>query len=436
MRRWLLTAAALLALLTPTAPAAAQQPPPEAIAGVRLARARETRAFTEHHLQHLAGGPDCPQAVFVSYAMSDAAPNVSAQWFDVSQIWADLGLAPPGEPLSRCWASRGFTFLDRLWDRSEPSGGFFPRSDLDGEQVMRPDKWADDNSLAGLTWMEAAQRAPEPLERELMLGRARATADFLMNSGVWDDTFGGGFWWNTRHGDTEEGKPAQTNGLAAEFFLQLYGLTGQPIYREWAVKTLVWLDSKLFDRSGQLYRWSVHFKDLKQRQGEVVEDRFFNYDQGILIEANLLAYRNLGGDQRYLERARAVGRRIDPVFWDQENGGYDLEAGLAQVYTAYSAWLTQSLLMLYAQDPDPYWPDRASANVDALNSSLWDAGNGGYYQRHYLCRDPSPPGCGSGARTAFDPQKDTVAQAWMQRTQALLATTLLKQATPLGSPSP
>jgi hypothetical protein len=80
--------------------------------------------------------------------------------------------------------------------------------------------------------------------------------------------------------------------------------------------------------------------------------------------------------------------------------------------------------MLYRQDSDPYWLERASANVDALNATLWDAGNGGYFQRHYICRDSKAVGCGSGARWVVDPEKTTVGQAWMQRAQALLASTL------------
>jgi Glycosyl hydrolase family 76 len=424
--RLVLLAAISAATLLDHAHVGAEPPPFEASAEAPLARASETRAFTERHLQHLAGGPDCPRAVFVSYAVSDVARDRSEQWYDVSQIWSDLALASPGDPLARCWASRGFTFLDRLWDRGSPAGGFFARSDLDGEQVSRPDKYADDNSLAGLAWMEAAQRAPDALERELMLGRARATANFLINGGIWDETFGGGFWWNTRRGDTIEGKPAETNGLAAAFFLQLYGLTGEPEHREWALRTLAWLDNKLFDPAGQLYRWSVHFQDLKQRQGELIEDRFFNYDQGILIEANLLAYRYLG-DPGYLERARLLARRIEPVFWDNERGGYNLEAGIAQVYTVYSAWMSQSLLMLYEQDRDPHWLNRATTNLDALNRSLWDSSSGGYNQRHYVCIDRGPPGCGGGAVWAVDAEKHTVAQAWMQRAQALLASSLLAQ---------
>ena len=218
---------------------------------------------------------------------------------------------------------------------------------------------------------------------------------------------------------------AQTNALAAEFFLSLYGFTGEPAYREWAVKTLGWLEAKLYDPQAQLYRWSVHFQDLEKRQGEVVANRFFNYDQGIMIEAYVLADRTLGGDPRHLERARSVARRLDPVFWGKEHGGYNLEAGVPQVFGVYSAWVSQSLMMLYDRDPDPAWLERATANLDALNVTLWDPGLGGYFHRHYACGNRTAPGCEGGAAWAVDPRKHTVDQAWMQRAQALLASTLM-----------
>ena len=412
-------------LIVMPAPARAQQPPPEALAAVRLARARETRAYTERTFQHLGGGADCLSAAFVSYAHDERGLDMTEQWYQVSQVWADLAMAPTDEPMARCWAVRGFSFLDRLWDHSQPAGGFFARVDIRGERPLSPIKWTDDNALAGLVWVEAARRTADPAERELALGWARETAEYLMQGGVWDETFGGGFWWNTNLGDTIEGKPAQTNGLAAEFFLALYGMTGEPAYRTWALKTLAWLETKLYDRETRLYRWSVHYEDLNGRRGEVVAKRYFNYDQGIMIETHLLADRLLGGDKRYLERARTLGRRLDPVFWNKERGGYNLEAGVSKVFTVYSAWLSQSLLMLYARDPDPQWLARASANVDALNAILWDPANGGYFQSTYPCTDRRSAGCEAGAAWTVDPRKHTVDQAWMQRTQALLAATLL-----------
>jgi uncharacterized protein YyaL (SSP411 family) len=202
-------------------------------------------------------------------------------------------------------------------------------------------------------------------------------------------------------------------------------MTGQPAYREWALKTLAWLDAKLYDRRAGLYRWSVHYADLDQREGEVVANRFFNYDQGILIEAHLLAYALLGEDPARLGRARSLGRATDKLFWDARLGGYDLEAGVPQVFPVYSAWLSQSFLALYASDRDPFWLARAGANLDALDRNAWDAAHGGYYQRYYLCRDPNPPGCADGVEQSADPEKLLVDQAWMQRTQALLARALL-----------
>jgi uncharacterized protein YyaL (SSP411 family) len=260
----------------------------------------------------------------------------------------------------------------------------------------------------------------------MMLGRARATAGYLIHSGLWDDAFGGGFWWNNRRGAVIEGKPAQTNGLAAEFFLRLYSMTGQTEYRDWGVMVLDWLDNRLWDPAAGVYRWSVHYDDLVRQEGEVISHRRFSYDQGILIEANLLAYRHLGRDTRYLERAQTLGRRLAPVFGDPDRGGYNLEAGIPQVYTVYSAWLTPSLLALYELDRDPIWLELASANVNALNSTTWDEANGGYFQRHYACRDWQAPGCNQGAEWAVGPEKSVIDQAWMQRAQALLGRALLR----------
>ena len=427
VRRFWLAAAVTGLLVIHTPPAAAEPPPPAAIAGVRLARARETRAFTERELQHLSGGTDCPRAVFVSYARSTSEPGISDQWYQASQIWADLALAPREEPLARCWVLRGFTFLDRFWDREDQVGGFYAGADLEGERPNRTTKFVDDNSLAGLVWMEAALRAPQRLERELLLGRARETADFLMFGGLWDETFGGGFWWNTDRGATLEGKPAQSNGLAAQFFLELYGLTGEPAYRDWAGRTLAWLDATLYDPEVRLYRWGAHHADLERREGEVIAERYFNYDQGILIEAHLRAERLLG-ERRHYERARALGERLDPVFWDAQLGGYDLEAGIPQVFPVYSAWVSQSLLRLHERDHNPHWLGRAAATVDALDRAAWDPARGGYYHRYYVCRDPSPPGCADGAAQAVDTtEKHSVDQAWMQRALALLATALARE---------
>ena len=103
-------------------------------------------------------------------------------------------------------------------------------------------------------------------------------------------------------------------------------------------------------------------------------------------------------------------------------------AGVPQVFPVYSAWLTPGLLRLYAEDGDPYWLERAAANVEALDRAAWDPAHGGYFHRYYACRDPRPPGCAAGVEWAVDTtEKHAVDQAWMQRAQALLAATLSRR---------
>src|SRR5262249_48617930 len=159
------------------------------------------------------------------------------------------------------------------------------------------------------------------------------------------------------------------------------------------------------------------------------------YDQSIMIEAFLLAQRLPGRGSAYAERARALAERLDPFFWDEALGGYDLEAGIPQVFPAYSAWVNQGLLALYQDSNNRRWLTRAAANVDALNSAAWDRANGGYFHRYYVCRDRIPPGCASGAgRAVDDTEKHLVDQAWLQRTQAQLAMALLLRSAPAQLP--
>ena len=123
--------------------------------------------------------------------------------------------------------------------------------------------------------------------RQRYIHAAEREADFLRESTLWDETFGGGFWWNTGRGDSAEGKPAQTNALAALFFARLYMETNNPEDRVWALRTLLWMDTVLYDPARHLYHWSVSYSDISRRTGALISQRFFNYDQGLAIQARV-----------------------------------------------------------------------------------------------------------------------------------------------------
>ena len=399
----------------------------------------------------LGDATSCAAARFLSYRRSDAEPDLADEWYVASQLWADTALLPraptvpplsavpiPGPvlaiplaldrslmaaarnvPETACQVGKSFLFLDRLWD--DRTGGYYPRANLTATEVDRGARYADDNSLTGLALLATAEAAPNPALRERYLRAALRTADFLLQSGLWDDTFGGGFWWNTNQGDTAEGKPAQSNALAAQFFARLYQATGAETYRGWALRTLDWLDRTLYEPTWQLYRWSVHYADPARRTGSpVVSDRYFNYDQSIAIEAQLLAA-TLTGNRQPLERARAIGRAVPPTFWNQALGGYNLEAGIDQVYTSYAAWTSLGHLALYAWDGDSRWWEWARVNAEAITAVMREP-DGGYAYRYYRCVDTTAPGCESPAvASVVDPTRDTAAQAWMQQLQTALA---------------
>ena len=61
-----------------------------------------------------------------------------------------------------------------------------------------------------------------------------------------------------------------------------------------------------------------------------------------------------------------MGRATHGAFWSADLGGYNLEAGVAQVFTSYGAWTSLGHLALYAADHQTEWLDMVRSNADAL----------------------------------------------------------------------
>ena len=440
---WALVAVLLIMSVGPAVPRAeAAAPDADEEAGELLRGAQRVQRATRDTLRVPGGGNDCDGARFIAYKRSNREPEIVDQWYVVSQLWADAALlsADPSrvkssknrqnsrgqripawdEDDARCHVDKGFVFLDRLWDQDE--GGYYPRSNANGSKVTRQSQYADDNALAGLALIAAADAADDDFSRDYYIYAAILEAEYLTESGLWDDTFGGGFWWSTGKGDTDEGKPAQSNALAALFFARLYAVTGNEAYRDQAFATISWLDGRLFDRSRNLYRWSARYARPDERSGnEIRANRYFNYDQGIAIEAQLL----IGTMDRNPERAaraRAIGDAVHTAFWNRERGGYNLEAGVEQVYTSYAAWTSFGHLALHAADGHVKWLQMARSNAAALAASTGES-DSGYALRHYRCLDTSAAACvgTSRGRTVVDRTRDTAAQAWAQHLQTALA---------------
>lgn len=394
--------------------------PSEGAARVYAERALRTQRYSTERHAHFEASSVCDSAAFIGY-QRELGSRLSDAWYDASQIMADAAMVRLGQRPRTCFLHKTVAFLDLVARPESQAGGFYPRADVDGRNPTTVDTYADDNALIGLAFLEARAISADPAWRAALLQRAASAAGYLIEGGLWDETFGGGFWWNSNRGQMWQGKPAQTTALAVQLFARLHEETGERRYAGWAWAGLTWLDSRLFDPASGLYRYGLRHWELSPPGGEELDPRLFSYDQGIMIEVHLLFDRSLNRGAGHLKRARSLAERMQATHWDPDRGGYRLVADKPNINTGYAAWVSQSLLALHAADPNPAWLRLAQANLDALDTHLWDPAEGGYFQMQSRCDNRDEPGCEHGASWTYDPTKLLYAQAWMQRAQALLA---------------
>ncbi len=322
-------------------------------------------------------------------------PNSAYEWYNASQLYADAAMVEIGDSSYLPLMDATFNWMQNLWDKTDPNGGYFAFSNLDGSGSSGT-KYVDDNSLTGIVYLQA-YRLTTGAVRNAYLKKAEACGNWIINSGLWDNTLGGGFWWNTE----KTNKPTQTNGLVLRLFLELYGITGQPVYHDWAVLVNNWLSAKMLDSNTGLFIWQYDSSGKKYSE-------IFTYDNAIMLEAYLM-YNKVMNDPSYLTKAEAIADAMNRTLWDGAHNVYIFNTADRRINPAWCGWASEAFIRLYEADKNSSWLSYAKGNIDAINTVLRDPGNGGYYQFAGLD--------GAGRYTNFE----GVDQAWMQRIQALLS---------------
>jgi uncharacterized protein YyaL (SSP411 family) len=321
--------------------------------------------------------------------------NNAWQWYQISQIQADAEMIRQGDTRYAPYMNNTYSWMGNMWHSSSPTGGYFASANLDGTGAGG-DKYIDDNSLAGVTYLEC-YNVTTGTQKTSYLNSAKATANWLMNSGMWDNTFGGGFWWNT----AKPVKPTQSNGLAMQLFIRLYGITGQSFYLSWANSVRTWLEANMFDATDGLFIWQIEANGTRRMDK-------FTYDNAIMIEAYLDFYK-VTGDNNYRMKAINLAIKLNSKLWDYTKNVYKFNTNDPRVNPAWCGWASQSMIKLYKSDPNTAWLDYAQKNIDFLNTYNRNASNGGYYAFTNLNGSIS------------DNRYEGVDQAWMQRINAEMA---------------
>lgn len=321
--------------------------------------------------------------------------NSAFEWYNASQIYADAAMIALGDSTYLPYMNKTFTWMSNLWDKADPNGGYFAFANLDGSGASGA-KYVDDNALTGVAYLDAYGVTTGATQTSY-LNAAIACANWLIKSGQWDNTFGGGFWWST----DKTVKPTQSNALTLQLFLRLYKITGQAVYHDWAVSVNTWLNSQLYDSATGLYIWQIEKNGTKDTYK-------FTYDNAIMAEAELL-YSSVMGDNSYLSKAQDLGNAMIKTLYDVSHNVFIFNTNDIRINPCYCGWASQLMVRLYEADHNTSWLTYAKANIDQINVVLKNTAYNGYY--NYAGLD------GAGRYTNME----EVDQAWMQRVQVLLS---------------
>ncbi|HTV43203.1 MAG TPA: glycoside hydrolase family 76 protein [Candidatus Sulfotelmatobacter sp.] len=340
--------------------------------------------------------------LLTSYHSYSYTTNIGTayEWYNVSQIYADEAMVFGGNAGYAAYMNNTYAWMNNMWDNGNPVGGYFSAANVNGTG-QGAGKYVDDNSLSGNVYLDCYS-VTTGVTRTNYLNSAIAIANWLMNSGQWDNTYGGGFWWS----DSKTLKPTQSNGLAMQFFLRLYQITGQTNYQSWANSVRIWLETQMYDSTNGLYVWEIATNGTTSGAKSYIE---FTYDNSIMIEADLL-YSQVMNDPAYLTKAEALATNLTAALWNNTYDAYYFNTADGRVNPCWCGWASQSLIRLYQADGNATWLNYAQGNINYMNSHLRNAATGCYYQ---FCNMD-----GSNLQTNSIQGVD---QAWMERIQAMIS---------------
>ncbi|MFN8524361.1 MAG: glycoside hydrolase family 76 protein [Chloroflexota bacterium] len=375
--------------------------------------ATRIQAATWQKLAFLDGAPSCSSASRVTYRRDLVNTSISDHWYVALQVRADAALARLNRPDLQCNVLKAGAWMEPLWDSALE--GFAPRADLDGTNPTVVDIYADDNAVIARAFLAIAQSAPTAAGRQRAIDNATRATAYLAPGHLWDDTYGGGVWWNNQRDREREGKPGQATALFALAAAELFVETGEPRFRDWAESALAWLQGRLWSPHHQLYAYSVGGDPANPR----VAQRYFGYDQAIVIQT-VLALNRREFRQDRLDLARALASRIELRLLHADTAAYTLEADGREVYTPYAAWMIESLIDLYEADGDAAWLAIATQRFRAIER-LMDLGDGSYAMLAFPCGSRPGMNCLPGERYGRDTIVYGMTQAMMQQVATRLA---------------
>jgi len=144
-----------------------------------------------------------------------------------------------------------------------------------------PPTYFDDQGWWGLAFIKAytLPQIKDPCLKSALLDSAEAIWQNI-NKLAWDNTFGGGCWWNNNE---ENYKNAITNELFFTLSMRLYHETNDPKYLNKAKQEIIW-----FFNSGMIQESGLIIDGLNKRTdpnpgGTTINRKTWTYNQGVIL---------------------------------------------------------------------------------------------------------------------------------------------------------
>ncbi|SDT12163.1 glycoside hydrolase family 76 protein [Microlunatus soli] len=276
-------------------------------------------------------------------------------WFPSSWWNSAVALQTIGDYMQRTGDRRYLPQLDNTFEKDK---GVFPPGYLSGDPLLGnfTSRAIDDSEWWGLTWIQAYDLTGD----RKYLDMAVTIAEFVND--YWDDTCGGGVWWNGER----TYKNAVTNGLWIRLTAELHNrIDGDT---QWLKKSRAgwdWLmDSGMINSDGLV---NDGLNDDCTSNGQTV----YSYNQGLAIGAGLELWRATGDDQLL-----ATSRRLaDAALTSSElttDGILTESCDVADRSCDDNGKQFKGIFMRYVMDlADTTHADRYEAFVQRQADSIW-----------------------------------------------------------------
>lgn len=192
-------------------------------------------------------------------------------------------------------------------------------------------KFYDDNQWIAIAYLDAYKRTKSPkyLEDSKLIYR-------FMMKGL-DTVSGGGLYW--KRGDFGT-KNTCSNGPGILVALELYKITKDKQYLSAALDIYNWTYSTLESPEGLFY------DAIKVPSGNI-DKRFYTYNAGTMLQANVLLY-NITGKKEYLKKAQRLATAAKAHFYKN---------GRLPTHYWFNAVMLRGYEALYAVDRNTAWID-------------------------------------------------------------------------------